>query len=672
MLLPGTTFGRYIVNRKLAEGGMAEIYLASAIGAEGFTKEVVIKAVRSFLAQDRQFIEMFLAEAKLGSRLNHANIVSIFDFGKNAEDYYLAMEYVRGASVWDLRKRCREQGVPFPPVLVAEIGAQVARGLQYAHSVSDRGQPIGLVHRDVTPHNILLSFEGAVKLTDFGIAKASTTHTAPGMLKGKFAYMSPEQARGEKVDARTDVFALGIVLWEMLTGGKLFDADTDVGVLRAVQDSTISPATRLNPDVPQDLSDIIQKALARDLPARFASAFDFERALASFVLRNAQTPEDTSVSFFLQHMFKEEFERDDSASPTPATAPGDVSPRPLASLADDDSDMAHGDTRALQRAKLGGQTMTATPIKSNPLPATPLPGSPSGIIPSGALAEAGRPTEQMQGSNSSRGLPAVKKGTEQMKSVRGLPKVELPQNVPFDALPTPTPQVESESSDDFDDQQQGFEDDQAAVQRSRLPLIAGLAGLVVFGAVGTFVALRGGSKGSEPVAAVESTSRKTSEEAAQIEPVPPPVVVAAPPAVEPAVVAKTEPAVVTPSGGAAGQEGDSKKPNDPAVTPPVVAKSVPVVPKKSDPQDPPNSASKQRANGPTGTLVIRASPYANVLLDGKKLADAEGTKAYKVSAGPHVLTLSHPKWKKVTSVTIAAEATSTVSFDAFGQSFEQL
>jgi serine/threonine-protein kinase len=280
------------VKEKLAEGGMAEIYLASAVGAEGFAKDVVIKVVRSFLSNDQQFVQMFIAEARLASRLNHANIVQIFDFGRHDERYFLAMEYVHGASLWELRKRCRELGVPFPPTLAAEICAQVARGLQYAHSLSEGGRRLGVVHRDVTPHNVLLSFDGAVKLTDFGIAKATTSQTAPGMLKGKFAYMSPEQSRGERVDARTDVFALGIVLWEMLTGGRLFDGDSDVAVLRAVQDSLIAPPSRLNPDVPQALSDVVMKALSRRLEERFQSAAETERRDRGGHLGGAVPPGD--------------------------------------------------------------------------------------------------------------------------------------------------------------------------------------------------------------------------------------------------------------------------------------------------------------------------------------------------------------------------------------------
>ncbi|HET9037469.1 MAG TPA: serine/threonine-protein kinase, partial [Myxococcaceae bacterium] len=220
-LAAGTPIGKYVVRRKLAEGGMAEIYLAAALGPEGFEKDVVIKRVRPGLAGDPEFVRMFIAEARVASRLNHANLVHIFDFDKHEDTYYLAMEYVRGHSLWELRRRRQERGVAIPPMLVAQIGMEVARGLAYAHRLTDGGHSLNLVHRDVTPHNVLLSFDGAVKLTDFGIAKAGGRATTSGMLKGKFAYMSPEQARGDALDARTDVFALGVTLWELLTGARL-------------------------------------------------------------------------------------------------------------------------------------------------------------------------------------------------------------------------------------------------------------------------------------------------------------------------------------------------------------------------------------------------------------------------------------------------------------------
>lgn len=305
-LSSGTPVGKYVVRKKIAEGGMAEIYLCASTGPEGFEKEVVIKRIRAFLASDPSFIDMFIREAQLASRLNHPNIVQIFDFDKHEDTYYLAMEYVNGRSVWELRKKTKELLMGLPPVLVAHIGSEVARGLHYAHQLKQKGKLIGIVHRDVTPHNVLLSFDGAVKLTDFGIAKVDKTGTAPGMLKGKFAYMSPEQARGEAVDARTDVFALGIVLWEMLTGGRLFDSDSELGVLRAVQQSVIPPPARLNPDVPDALSQIVMKALERDLSQRYASAQDLERALKEFVLRHADSLDDTDVGGFLRKLFPEE------------------------------------------------------------------------------------------------------------------------------------------------------------------------------------------------------------------------------------------------------------------------------------------------------------------------------------------------------------------------------
>ena len=294
-LAAGTPIGKYVVRRKLAEGGMAEIYLAAALGPEGFEKDVVIKRVRPGLAGDPDFVRMFIAEARVASRLNHANLVHIFDFDKHEDTFYLAMEYVRGHSLWELRRRCQERGVAIPPMLVAQIGMEVARGLAYAHRLTENGQSLALVHRDVTPHNVLLSFDGAVKLTDFGIAKAGSRATTSGMLKGKFAYMSPEQARGDMVDARTDVFALGVTLWELLTGARLFEGDGDVAVLRAVQERLIVPPARLNPGVSAVLDAAVMRALERDPVRRWPTAHEVERALAEVVLGGARSLEDTDV-----------------------------------------------------------------------------------------------------------------------------------------------------------------------------------------------------------------------------------------------------------------------------------------------------------------------------------------------------------------------------------------
>jgi serine/threonine protein kinase len=308
-LSPGTVVGKYVIQRKLAEGGMAEIFLATAQGAEGFEKPVVIKRIRSGLANDTSFVEMFIAEARLASRLSHPNLVHIFDFDRHEDSYYLAMEYIRGRSLLEAHKRASEVSAAVAPVLVAQIGVEIARGLGYAHRLTEQGKPLNLVHRDVTPHNVLLSYDGAVKLTDFGIAKAGGRATAAGMLKGKFAYMAPEQARGEPVDARTDLFSLGITLWELLTGARLFEGDTDMAVLRAVQERPVLAPSELNPGVGGELSGVIVKALERVPANRFQTAAELERALLHYVRHHSEDPEEIDVGAFVRDLFPVESRR---------------------------------------------------------------------------------------------------------------------------------------------------------------------------------------------------------------------------------------------------------------------------------------------------------------------------------------------------------------------------
>jgi eukaryotic-like serine/threonine-protein kinase len=294
---------------------MAEIFLAQSHGPEGFEKQVVIKRIRSALADDPSFVQMFIAEARVASKLNHANVVHIFDFDRHEDSYYLAMEYVRGKSLAELHRRVRALNRHFPPVLAAQISLEVARGLAYAHRLTDHGQSIGLVHRDVTPHNVLVSFEGAVKLTDFGIAKASNRASTAGMLKGKFAYMAPARARGDPAAAPTDLFALGITLWELLTGARLFDGDSDVAVLRAVQEREIVSPSQVTPAVDPALAQVVMTALQRDPTRRFPNAGEFERKLLTYVIGATRTPEDTDVGLFIRSLFPEESAREEDSDP---------------------------------------------------------------------------------------------------------------------------------------------------------------------------------------------------------------------------------------------------------------------------------------------------------------------------------------------------------------------
>jgi eukaryotic-like serine/threonine-protein kinase len=218
-------FGKYQLIRKIGTGGMAEVFLARTMVAQGLAKTLVIKKIHGAYARSRQFVTMFVDEAKIALGLNHPNIIQVFDFGAVGDTYFLAMEYVEGLDLLRLLQEAAKSRVRLPYGISAYIVQQVAKGLDYAHRKADEfGQPFGIVHRDISPQNILLSWDGGVKIVDFGIARARDVHEEQGVIKGKFAYMSPEQARGDAVDCRSDVFAAGIVLYELVCARPLFHA----------------------------------------------------------------------------------------------------------------------------------------------------------------------------------------------------------------------------------------------------------------------------------------------------------------------------------------------------------------------------------------------------------------------------------------------------------------
>src|SRR5688572_513451 len=229
--------GPYTLLRRLAVGGMAEIFLARRDGPAGFSKVVALKRILPHLSTLPEFVSMFLDEARLAARLTHPHVVQIYDFGEVEGTYFISMEYVPGEDLLAAIKRARELERPVPPIVACSILSAVCDGLHYAHELRDEyGKALGIVHRDVTPSNVLISFDGVVKLADFGIAKAEhrSTHTAVGALKGKYAYMSPEQAKGEKLDRRSDLFSLGVAAHELLTGRRLFARDSELAVLKAI------------------------------------------------------------------------------------------------------------------------------------------------------------------------------------------------------------------------------------------------------------------------------------------------------------------------------------------------------------------------------------------------------------------------------------------------------
>jgi serine/threonine-protein kinase len=278
--------GRYQIIGRLATGGMAEVYLALSGDVPGFRTLVVVKRILPHLASNAQFIRMFLDEARLAALLDHPNIVRIIEVGHDGEDYFLVMELVQGKPLSAvLRKAAREHRPP-SPALTAYMISQAANGLGYAHTLTDgENRPLGVVHRDVSPQNVLISFEGAVKMIDFGVARAfgRVAHTSPGGLKGKIDYMSPEQASAEEVDHRADVFALGVVLWEALTGRRLFRRETELATMRAIVDDPITHPSEIV-EISPELDAIVMRALRKRKDARFASAHEMAAALEKFAL----------------------------------------------------------------------------------------------------------------------------------------------------------------------------------------------------------------------------------------------------------------------------------------------------------------------------------------------------------------------------------------------------
>jgi len=303
--------GRYELLARLATGGMGEIFLARLEGAAGFEKLYVVKRILPHLADDARFREMLIAEARIAAKMAHANVCQVYELGETDGQLYIVMEYLEGVSVLPLLRRSSKAGVHLDLGLVAGVIQQTCDGLNYAHELRDRDRTyLGIIHRDVTPSNIYLTESGVAKLLDFGIAKAkgASTQTQEGTVKGKYAYMAPEQLRGASIDRRVDLFALGVVLYEMLALRRLFQRNTDYLTFRAVMEQPIPDVRRYRPDTPEPVVNVLMHALERDPNNRFESARQLGTALLD-AISPARPWSQAEIADFVKHEFAAEMHK---------------------------------------------------------------------------------------------------------------------------------------------------------------------------------------------------------------------------------------------------------------------------------------------------------------------------------------------------------------------------
>jgi eukaryotic-like serine/threonine-protein kinase len=556
-----TVIGKYQLVRKLATGGMAEVYLARVAGPGGFEKTVVLKRILPHLAEDQGFVQMFLEEARLAAQLNHPNVVSIFDFGQEGDQYVMVMEYIDGPNLRALYRRAVELGQPIAFNLAAKIVSFACEGLAYAHDFLDpaTGEPMNLVHRDISPDNILLGRNGGVKVVDFGIAKAANQehHTKTGTIKGKFAYMPPEQLKGLVLDRRADIFALGIVLYELVTGQKPFETTTDAQILQAILYEPMRPAVTLRPDVPAEVQGILDKALEKNRDQRYPDCRAMQADLERFIVSQGEQVGQYQLSQLVQKL----------AAATAPAVPPTATPRP--SQVGLPVATPHPSAVSLDPAIPQGTAVT-TPIGLK-AQGQALPPPASVPAPGPSLAE------------SPPGPTDVGSVSINISSVSGTP-------------PIPASQLLKE-------------------QKAAFPAWAAVLGLgVVMLGAGGYIVLRPKPELEKPIAAEKHDAG--SAVAMVVEPPRPIERPALPPEPTPAVkeVVDAGPAAVAavtpePSPPEKIEKQPGKKPVKPIKRPPPekVAAEKPPVPGPGD--------------APTGTVEFRIRPYASVFINGKPYGD---------------------------------------------------
>jgi len=364
-------FGKYVLLKRIATGGMAEVYLARQTGAAGFEKLVVVKRILEHLSTDQDFVGMFLNEARLASSLMHPNIVQVHDLGQEAGAYFMAMDFGAGHDLYSIARKAALQGQLVPPEIAARVVAGAGAGLHYAHTRKNlQGQPLHIVHRDVSPANILVSYEGDVKLTDFGIAKADaqSVKTKAGVVKGKFSYMSPEQIKSLPLDGRSDVFALGITLHEVLTGKRLFRRDSELAVMHDILETEAPPPSSVRPGLPAALDAICARALEKDPGRRYPSAQAMQQDLEAFLAQSGPPSGAAEIAAYMLRNFAEEHAAYQKLLQQMATA----DPGTLAMFIEEHSELARNSS-ADGTGSATGEKRRLTGSSATPGPAAPPP-----------------------------------------------------------------------------------------------------------------------------------------------------------------------------------------------------------------------------------------------------------------------------------------------------------
>ncbi|MBZ4417063.1 serine/threonine-protein kinase [Myxococcus sp. RHSTA-1-4] len=693
--------GKYQLVRKLATGGMAEVYLAKAAGPMGFEKTLVLKRILPHLAEDPAFVEMFLGEAKLAAQLEHPNVVQIFDFGEAEGSFFLAMELIDGPNLRKLVKRA--QAEPLPPALCAKLVAFAAEGLAYAHDFRDSatGEPLGLIHRDVSPDNILVSRQGAVKVVDFGIAKvAGQSHrTQTGVVKGKVAYMPPEQLQTKPLDRRVDVYALGVVLYELLTGKRPFDATTDVSVMQAILFEAFIPATQRRPDLPGALQQVLDRALEKDREKRYPDCRALQADLERFIMSTGESVGAYQIAQFVgQWMVETGGAQVGGTPPRSATPRGAFGTGPKPETARKSMEVPVDSTSPTTPMPIAMRSAVrelppAPPVERAPERSTmkelaaESPASRSTVQERAVPSPSERSTVQERAVQTPSRIRGEERATQPMPGLAAVgkrqsgaswkapPDVVMAPTTPMPAITSQSASADAGAQEDSEDGVHTRSAELTAPGARKKPgmLVAAAVGGVLLTVGGGF-ALFGTDSGSKKAVPVEveplppgkvkdTASSGDGARAAEARPAEQgsavreaasteaPAIAAAP-AVAPAAPSESTkpaggvppPSEVKPASDTAAPEGKSEAPpaSEPAKTPVVEKKrTAPAVQR-------PRPAAK-------GTLELRIRPYAIVSLDGKVLGQTP-LAPVEVSVGRHTLRLVNKELGKDVTRTIEVKA----------------